>query len=95
MSKDLDFPVGYVKGGTKVWIRTASDIQDVWRFVQSGSNVLLWCNGVEPPRRAQSSSEDESVDDYISKKPKRKKKRRLSALDIKNNRVEDVVASLR
>ena len=29
---DLDFPVGYTKSGTKVWIRTESDIADVWSF---------------------------------------------------------------
>ena len=38
---DLDFPVGYTKGGNKVWIRTATDVQDVWSFVRSNESVSL------------------------------------------------------
>jgi hypothetical protein len=43
---DLDFPVGYTKGGNKVWIRTATDVQDVWSFIHRNESVSLWCHGV-------------------------------------------------
>jgi len=40
------FPIGYVKGRTKVWIRNESDVQDVWNIVHCSDNVSLWCHGV-------------------------------------------------
>ena len=45
VSSKLDFAVGYVKSGTNLWIRTASDIQDVWKFVHGGDHISLWCYG--------------------------------------------------
>ena len=98
VSNKLDFPVGYMKGGTKVWIRTESDVQDVWSFVRCGDSVSLWCHGVHIPaaskKRHFSESGSES-DDSFAKKPKKKKKKRVSKLDEKNNRVEEVVTNLR
>ena len=41
VSSKLDFAVGYMKGGTKLWIRTASDIQDAWSFVHRGEHISL------------------------------------------------------
>ena len=46
VANDLDFPIGYTKGGNKVWIRTASDVQDVWSFVRGTTAVTLWCHGI-------------------------------------------------
>ena len=46
MPDDLDFPVGYIKGGNKVGIRVATDVQDVWSFVCSNESVSLWCQQV-------------------------------------------------
>ena len=38
---DLDFPMGYMKGGSKVWIRTATDVLGVWSFVRSNESVSV------------------------------------------------------
>ena len=35
-----------MKGGSKVWIRTATDVSDVWGFVRSNEFVSLWCHRV-------------------------------------------------
>ncbi len=97
VSHKLDFPVGYMKGGTKLSIRTASDVQDVWMYVRNGDNVSLWCSGVHSlSQKDQSSSGSESEDTSFSRrKPKRKKRKRVSALDEKNKRVEEIVTNLR
>ena len=99
VSDKLDFPVGYVKGGTKVWIRNESDVQDVWNFVRCGDNVSLWRHGVYVPstsKKHHSSESSGDSDDSSTKKPKKKKRRkRVSVLEAKNNRVEEVVTNLR
>jgi len=43
--KNKEFPIGYMKGATKVHIRTAEDISDVWHFIKKGDQVLLWGQG--------------------------------------------------
>ncbi len=94
VSGKLDFPVGYMKGGSKVWVRASSDIEDIWTFVSKGENITLWCNGISSAtQKTQLSSGSESDDDSYSKKPRKKKK--VSALEEKNERVEEIVANLR
>lgn len=88
VSQKLDFSIGYIKTGNKVWIRGVSDIDDVWAFMRKGDSISLWCNGItSSAARDQSSSETESEDDFRPRKPK-KKKRKISALEEKNDRVE-------
>jgi len=68
-----------------VWIRNESDVQDVWNLVRCGDNVPLWCHGVHVPSKSKTVM-----------KPKNKKRRkRVSVLDAKNDRVEEVVTNLR
>ena len=98
VSDKLEFPIGYVKGGTKVWIRTESYVQDVWNFVHYGENVSLWCHGVHiaSASKKHSSESGSDSDESLSRKPKKKKrKKKVSVLDAKNNRVEEVVTNLR
>ena len=79
VSSDLDFPVGYMRSGTKVWIRSTSDIQDVWQFVKKNENITLWCHGISVNR-------SESDSDSPIEKPKRKKKKcKGSYLQEKND----------
>ena len=40
--KGKEFPFGYMKGSTKVYIRNDADILDVWNFVRKGEQILLW-----------------------------------------------------
>lgn len=95
VSQKLDFSIGYMKSGSKVWIRGVSDMEDVWAFVRKGDSITLWCNGIGASAiRDQSSSETESEDDSMPRKPKRKK-RKKSALEEKNDRVEEIFAKLR
>ena len=42
---DQDFPIGYVRSGSRIRIRNASDIQDDWNFVQQCFTVVPWCRG--------------------------------------------------
>ena len=99
---DLDFPVGYTKGGNKVWIRTATDVQDVWSFIRSNESVSLWCHGVSASapkgKRAKdfsSETDSDSDDSFKYKKRCKKKKRKKSAFEEKTNRVEELVTKLR
>ena len=98
---NLDFPVGYMKGGSKVWIRTASDVSDVWGFVRSNESVSLWCHGVSScaskskRRKDFSSDSDTDSDDPKDKKKRKKKKRKISAFEEKTNRIEELVTKLR
>jgi len=68
-----------------VHIRTAEDISDVWRFIEKGNQVLLWCQG-----NVQALSDGDS--DHEVKKPRAKK--RKSDLDEKNSRVDSVLCDL-
>ena len=96
---DLDFPIGYTRSGTKVWIRTASDVQDVWRFIRNSEAVSLWCHGVPTPvgksQKDHSSDSDSDGDDPKYKKKRKRKRRKLTAFEEKNNRVEELVMRLR
>ena len=99
---DLDFPVGYTKGGNKVWIRTATDVQDVWNFIRSNESVSLWCHGVsvsapkgKRPKDFSSETDSDSDDSFKYKKRRKKKKRKKSAFEEKTNRVEELVTKLR
>ena len=94
VSPKLDFPIGYMKSGSKISIKSVSDIQDVWGFVRSGTNITLWCNGLSLAERCQSSSGSDDEDKSVGRKPKRKKKK-VSALEEKNERVEGFMAELR
>ena len=93
VSSKLDFPIGYMKGGSKISIKSVSDIQDVWGYVRSGTNITLWCNGLLSSEKHQSSSGSDDEDISVGRKPKRKKK--LSALEEKNERVEGFMSELR
>ena len=92
VSSDLNFPVGYMRSGTKVWIRSTSDIQDVWKFVKTNENTTLWCHGISAIR-----TEGESDSDSPIEKPTRKKRKKckVSYLKEKNDRVDGLVSDLR
>lgn len=89
---DLDFPIGYTKSGTKVWIRTDSDVADVWSFLRNNEAVSLWCHGVSEVSKHQkgysSASDSDSDDSRSYKKKSKRKKKKLSAYDEKMNKVE-------
>ena len=89
------FPVGYMKGSTKVSIRTPADVADIWTHLNRGDQIVLWCEGVRRKTSHSAELSDSESDEETSKKRKRSKKRKLSALDEKNNRVEDLVCTLR
>ena len=86
---DLDFPVGYTKGGNKVWIRTATDVQDVWSYIRCNESVSLWYHGVSTsaPKGKRpkdfSSETDSDSDDSFKYKKRRKKKRKKPAFEEK------------
>ena len=87
VQKKHPFPVGYMKGGMKVSIRTRADISDIWLQVSRAENVILWCEGV---RDGDGSDSDEDA----PRKP-RKKRKKISALEEKNERVQETVQKLR
>lgn len=45
ISKDLNFGVGYMNGNSKVTIRSAADIDDIWRLSNNSKEegIVLWC----------------------------------------------------
>ena len=92
-SPKLNFPVGYIKSTNKLWIKSGSDIKDVWSYVKRGDSISLWCNGCRGLTVSSESEEDERCSRLS--KPKPKKKGRVSALDEKNERVEKIVTELR
>ena len=54
------FPIGYMKGSTKVSVRTAADLSDIWTNVSNGDQVVLWCQGVRQVCHEISDSESEN-----------------------------------
>ena len=93
VSSTLDFSVGYIKGNSKVTIRSPADVEDVWNMITSkGETVNLWYDRVT--KRDEESSENESEQEDCTVRPKSKKKK-LSALEKKNERVESLVEKLR
>ena len=89
VSSRLDFPVGYIKAGSKVWIRTDADIKDVWSFISKGDTISFWCHGIN-------ISEDvDDNEESPTRKPKRKKRRKTTYMEEKNERVDGLVSQLR
>ena len=74
------FPVGYMKGSTKVSIRTPADVADIWTHLNRGDQIVLWCEGVRRKTSHSAELSDSESDEETSKKRKRSKKRKLSAL---------------
>ena len=64
--------------------------------MRRGDHVSLWCEGIRPkPVHSEVSDSESCSDDEGPLKKKRRRKRKLSALGETNNRVEDVVSTLR
>ena len=93
VSSDFNFSVGYIKGSTKLSIRSCEDIEDIWSSVSRGENVTLWCDKVRDSIDDASGSDSDDPD--ITRKSKGNKKQKMSALEAKNERIEGIVASLR
>ena len=77
------FPVGYMKGSTKVSIRSPADVADIWTHLNKGDQIVLWCEGVRRKTSHLAELSGSESDEEMSKKRKRSKKRKLSALDEK------------
>ena len=48
VSSKLDFPVGYMKAGSKVWICSDADITDVWSLISKGDAVGIGKSSADP-----------------------------------------------
>lgn len=83
--KKQPFHIGYMKGSLKVSIRTPADMKDVWLQVSKGQDVVLWCEGV-------GDNGGDSEEELPKKRHKRRKK--MSALEEKNERIEDIIRTL-
>ena len=59
-----DFPIGYFRGQIKLWIRTNSDVADIWDLLSKGSGSL-WLHGVK---------ESHMHEDDSSKQPSRRRR---------------------
>ena len=99
VSSKLDFPVGYMKAGSKVWICSDADITDVWFLISKGDAITFWCHGIGKSS-ANIGSADPIFDDEDDngnvdiRKPKRKK-RKVTCLEEKNERIDKLVCKLR
>ena len=69
-----------LNSGSKISIKSVSDIQDMWGLVPNGTNITLWCNGLSLAEKCQSSSGSHDEDKSVGRKPKCKKKK-VSALE--------------
>ena len=47
MSAELNFDVGYLQGSTVVNIRSSKELDEVWKDIRRGKNVVLWCDGLK------------------------------------------------
>ena len=95
---NLDFPVGYMKGGSKVWIRTASDVSDVWGFVRNNECVSLLCHGVssyasKSKRRKDFSSDSDTDSDDPKDKKNARRRRRYQHLKRKRTKLKNLLLS--
>ena len=82
---------GILKGNSRVTIRSPADVDDVWNMTSKGETVNLWCDRVVKRDEESSGNESEQEDE---RRPKSKKKK-LSALEKKNECVENLVEKLR
>ena len=62
------FPVGYVKGSTKVSIRSSADVADIWTHLNRGDQIVLWCEGVRRKTSHLAELSDSESDEETSKK---------------------------
>ena len=84
--------MGYIKGQTKLCMHSKDDLE-VWHNLEKGGT---WCEGVEvnkvslkkPSALLSSDSEEEVV------RPRKRKKKAVSALERKNERIEDNIRRL-
>ena len=88
VSSKLNFPVGYMKNGSKVSIRTSADIDDIWKAATKSDQVTLWCYRI-------SSNETSTDDDSDLEIKHQSKKRKVSALQEKNKRIDKTITLLR
>ena len=89
------FPVGYMKGSTKVSIRSLADVADIWTHLKRGDQIVLWCEDVRRKTSHLAELSGSESDEETSKKRKRSKKRKLSALDEKKKKELKTFCTLR
>jgi len=96
VSPSLSFAVGYVKGSSTVSIRTPDDMNDVWKMPGTiRGNTVLWCEKAVKKRGSSfASDEDIESEDEFGPLPKRKKTK-VSALDQKIRRIDNLVEKLK
>ena len=86
-----------MKGQTKVSFHSEDDLVECWRSMERGESCILWCDGLLPQakrkhiRSTQDSSSNSDVETCTTTVSKKKK---MSALEEKNERIEDFIRKL-
>ena len=94
VSSKLDFPVGYMKAGSKVWICSDADITDVWSLISKGDAITFWCHGIGKSSADPIFDDEDDNGNVDIRKPKRKKSK-VTCLEEKNERIDELVCKLR
>ena len=89
LSPDREYDVGFMKGTSKLSIHSEDDLKEVWSKIARGVACTLWCEFA--PQRTYYDGSD-SDPDSLSPPPTKKKK--VSAVDEKNKRVQDLMQSI-
>ena len=82
-----------MKGSTKVSIRSPADVADIWTHFNRRDQIVLWCEGVRRKISHLAELSGSESDEETSEKTKQEEK--AVSLGRKNNRVEDIVCTLR
>ena len=85
LSNDIvdDFEVGVVQGSNVISIRSRDDVMDIWKDVNKGTKVVLWCNGLRSKSKKRVASDDERDDDDIDHDFRRKRSRKAEEREDK------------
>lgn len=98
VSADGDYDVGYMKGTSRLCIHSEGDLDEIWSKISRGVACTLWCDGLAPQEKSKSVSKrlyyDGSDSDPENLSPLPPKKKKMSAIEEKNQRVQELIRSI-
>ena len=98
VSADGEYDVGYMKGTSRLCIHSEVDLDEIWGKILRGVGCTLWCDGLAPQEKSKSVSKrlyyDGSDSDSENLYPLPQKKKKTSAIEEKNQRVQELIRSI-
>ena len=87
-----------MKGTSRLCIHSEVDLDEIWSKILRGVACTLWCDGLAPQEKSKSVSKrlyyDGSDSDPENLSPLPQKKKKTSAIEEKNQRVQELIRSI-